>query len=199
MNPIRLAYGSLHHDGAGVLPSQTDGLDFLLLDGGPVLSSDRSATQALVEEAFERLGRSFYLDAELSVLASLAGRDPRLVAKGIAEQLAAAENRDLPLGVVRGCDVTDRLEEFLADGELAHQETGQPLLELRGPILQAVVSLGRDTLAEALDQHARVVLVGHAAGGRSCRRRGLRATSAPRPIASGLRSRPPDSGSCWHR
>lgn len=165
MQPVRFDYGSLHAGGAGVLPPQTEGVDFLLLDGGPVVAPDQEGPELILEEAFDRLGPRFFLDPGLNVLASLAGREPRSSARSIAQRLVKTSNFDLPISVVRGHNLLGGLEEFMREHPLAHAVTGERFADLLDPTVAAVACLGRKPTVAALSQDARVVLVGHESPG----------------------------------
>lgn len=163
MSSARIAHGSLCRYGADLLPADLEGIDFLLLDGGPLAAPSETGPESLLEEAIRRLAPQLYLNAELTVVATLAGRDPAAVAARLAAPLGEAGSPDLAVGVVQGSDIIDRLEEFLAAGEpLRHTATGQAFTELCDPTVAAAALLGPDALRAALGQSARVVLVGAA-------------------------------------
>ncbi|GIW95040.1 MAG: hypothetical protein KatS3mg110_3081 [Pirellulaceae bacterium] len=70
----------------------------------------------------------------------------------------------MAIGCVTGDDLTGKIGELLAAGEpLAHLETGQPLVELKRPIVAAHVYLGAEPIVRALEQGADVVITGRVA------------------------------------
>ena len=87
---------------------------------------------------------------------------------GCVEALLAAGRRAgvggrISVGLVRGDDLMDRLDELLDAGyELAHMETGRPLADVRSAVQSANVYLGAAPIVEALRRGAGVVLTGRA-------------------------------------
>lgn len=161
MTSVRLAYGSLHHAGAGLAPAGLEGVDYLLLDGGPVLSSGAEPAERLLQEAVRLLSPHLYLDRSISVLASVGGADTRQAAAGVARLLAESGNADLAVGVVRGHHVTGRLNDLLEQCEMPHAVTGQPLVELRQAIELAIVSFGAEPMLAGLAQDAHLLITSY--------------------------------------
>jgi hypothetical protein len=65
------------------------------------------------------------------------------------------------VGVVRGDDLMDRLDELLADGhELRHMETGEPLTSIRDRVESANAYIGATPIVKALEQGADVIVTG---------------------------------------
>lgn len=163
MSSPRIAHGSLHHHGADLLPDDLEGVDYLLLDGGPVVAPAEEGPEELLDEAIARLTPSLYLDPDLKVIASLAGRDPVAAARRVAKNLSETGNADLPMGVVHGSDVLDQLEEFFAAGvELRHNASGQTLHRSKSPPRAAALALDGDPVFATSQQNARLLLFAHA-------------------------------------
>jgi len=67
----------------------------------------------------------------------------------------------LKIGIVKGDDILDRLDELLNNGApLANMDTGLSLKEIRDSIVSANVYLGAAPIAEALSQGADIVITG---------------------------------------
>ncbi|MEM1303247.1 MAG: acyclic terpene utilization AtuA family protein [Planctomycetota bacterium] len=172
MSSIRIGRGSLHHHGVGLLPEDPEAAECVLLDGGPVNPPLADATDGLLDglsldglldEAIRRLAPTLYLNPELRVVATLAGGDPEAAATRAAAILAGSGNAELPIAVVNGCDVLDRLEEFLAAGQsLRNQQTGEAFTRARLAPRMAALALDAEPVAAAHQQGARLVVVGHA-------------------------------------
>lgn len=166
MSSLRLAYGSLHHAGAGLLPRDLEGVDYLLLDGGlpRVANPAEPPLLDLLRRSCKQLGPVIYLNPTLHVVVRLAGESPAAAARVIAEELVEAGSIDLPIGIAKGHDVLPRLEEFLACGiDLRHAETDQPFVELRDPTQAATVALGPEPMEEMFREGARFALLGDSA------------------------------------
>ncbi|HSA55135.1 MAG TPA: acyclic terpene utilization AtuA family protein [Gemmatimonadaceae bacterium] len=114
-----------------------------------------------------------FLDAMESVLPAVAERGVRIVANAggvnptacAAALLARLEQRGrrgaIPVGVVTGDDLLDRLDELLAAGHpLANMDTGEPLTTVRDRVLAANAYIGSAPIVEALGAGARVVITG---------------------------------------
>jgi hypothetical protein len=65
------------------------------------------------------------------------------------------------VGVVRGDDLMDRLDDLLAQGhELRHMETGEPLTSIRDRVESANAYIGATPIVKALEQGADVIVTG---------------------------------------
>jgi hypothetical protein len=65
------------------------------------------------------------------------------------------------IGVVKGDDILDRLDDFIANGiEIKNMETGQPLSEIRGKVSSANVYFGADGILDALNKGANIIVGG---------------------------------------
>ncbi|HEV3417015.1 MAG TPA: acyclic terpene utilization AtuA family protein, partial [Pirellulales bacterium] len=101
---------------------------------------------------------------KLRIVTNAGGMNPPACARAAARSLAEAGLTDLPIGVVEGDDLLDRLTEIQAAGcRLENLETGQPLAELESSVVSANVYLGAQPIAETLASRARVVITGRVA------------------------------------
>ena len=65
------------------------------------------------------------------------------------------------VGVVRGDDLMDRLDDLMAEGhELRHMETGEPLAKIRDRVESANAYIGATPIVKALEQGADVIVTG---------------------------------------
>jgi hypothetical protein len=95
------------------------------------------------------------------VIANAGGMNPRACARAVAELARKLGVSGLPIGVVSGDDLHDRLDSLLASGvTLENLDTGQPLAAVRESVLSANAYLGADPIAEALRAGARIVVTG---------------------------------------
>ncbi len=75
--------------------------------------------------------------------------------------LARELGLDVTVGVVRGDDIVDRLEELAAAGEpLANMETGEPLAPVRDRVAAANIYFGAAPVVKALAAGAQIVVTG---------------------------------------
>ncbi|MEM7415996.1 MAG: acyclic terpene utilization AtuA family protein [Gemmatimonadota bacterium] len=85
---------------------------------------------------------------------------------GCAEALVEAGRRagvagKARVGLVRGDDLMDRLDELLAGGhQLANMETGEPLLTIRDQVQSANAYIGSGPIVDALGKGANVIVTG---------------------------------------
>ena len=110
------------------------------------------------------LTSAIFLQPQLKIVTNAGGLNPQGCAVAAGNILTDNGSGQLPIGVVRGDDVLDRLEELMAGGvELDHLETAQPLHELESPIVSANVYLGAMPIVRALADGARLVVTGRVA------------------------------------
>jgi len=88
--------------------------------------------------------------------------NPDACVEAIADRLREVETaRPLRLAVVRGDDLTGRLDRLLEAGhELRNMETGQPMSEVRDRMQSVNAYLGARPIVEALEAGADVVVTG---------------------------------------
>jgi len=111
-----------------------------------------------------RLCPALTAQPRLRIVTNAGGMNPDGCARASADVLRAAGMENTTIGVVSGDDVLERLSEIQASGcRLENVDTGQPLCELREPIVSANVYLGAAPIAEALSAGARIVITGRVA------------------------------------
>lgn len=100
----------------------------------------------------------------LRLVTNAGGVHPLACAQAASEVLDAAGLGATAVGVVRGDDLLQRLSELQAAGcDLRNLETGQPLAELRWPVVSAHAYLGAQPIARAISDGARLVITGRVA------------------------------------
>ena len=111
-----------------------------------------------------RLLTTLSAHSQLKLVTNAGGMNPPSCAKAVAQILVSGGLGDLPVGVVTGDDISDRLDELQANGcALANLDTGEPLSELAEPIVSANAYLGAAGIVEALAGGARIVITGRVA------------------------------------
>lgn len=94
------------------------------------------------------------------IISNAGGINPSGCAEEVA-RIARDAGLDLPVAVVEGDDLMDRLDELVAAGHLmANMETGEPLSTIRSRIESANAYLGTAPVVEALRGGARIVITG---------------------------------------
>jgi hypothetical protein len=100
----------------------------------------------------------------LRIVTNAGGMNPRACARQAAQVLAAAGLGATRIGVVEGDDMLDRLAAVQATGcRLENLDTGQPLSELKSPVISANAYLGAQPIVQVLAAGARVVITGRVA------------------------------------
>jgi len=99
------------------------------------------------------------------VLANAGGVNPLGCAEAVVEAgQAAGVAGEARVGLVTGDDLTERLEELIANGHtLTHMETGRPLSDILDDVRSANVYLGAGPIVRALSLGADVVVTGRCA------------------------------------
>lgn len=102
-----------------------------------------------------RLARRL-VERDIKVIANAGGVNPLACARAVGQAAPG-----LKVAVVRGDDVLDRIDGWMAAGyEMRDLDSGLPLASIRDRILSANAYLGALPLAEALATGARVVIAG---------------------------------------
>lgn len=115
-------------------------------------------------ETLQSISPALYLQPQLSVVTNAGGVNAQACAARAGEILQKAGSPELPIGVVTGDDLLDRIEELtLAGCEFEHFDTGQPLAELKRPIVAANAYLGALPITAAMRDGARLVITGRVA------------------------------------
>ncbi|GIU82915.1 MAG: DUF1446 domain-containing protein [Acidobacteria bacterium] len=77
------------------------------------------------------------------------------------KKTAQEANLKTKIGVIKGDDILNRLDEFLNQGiEIVNMDTGEPLSAIRDKVQSANVYLGAKPIVEALEKGAQVVVGG---------------------------------------
>lgn len=134
--------------------------------GELAIARQRDATRGFVPQfltALEKVCPALFLQPQLRLLSTAGVVNPRACASEAAQVLAAHGCEELPLAVVFGDDLIDRLEELtLAGCSLDERDSGERFRELRSPPIFARAWLGAGGFVEALGDGARLVVAGSA-------------------------------------
>jgi hypothetical protein len=102
------------------------------------------------------------VEREITVVANAGGVNPTGCSQAVVEvarKLGLAGK--VKVGVVRGDDIMDRLDDYIARGvELRNMDTGELLSTVRGVVQSANVYFGAWPIVDALGRGARVVVTG---------------------------------------
>ncbi len=100
----------------------------------------------------------------LRIVTNAGGMNPQACAKAAAGVLERAGLGDTIIGVVEGDDLLGRLDEIQAAGcRLENLDPGQPLSDLKAPVVSANAYLGARPIADALAAGARIIITGRVA------------------------------------
>lgn len=96
------------------------------------------------------------------IIANAGGVNPAACAAAVLALLDQRGRRGtIPIGVVTGDDLLDRIDQLLAEGHaLANMDTGAPLSTVRDRVLAANAYIGSTPIVEALGLGARIVITG---------------------------------------
>ena len=115
-------------------------------------------------ELLERLAPLFKEQERLRVVTNAGGLNPPSCAARCGAILEAAGMPEIPLGMVSGDDVLERVPRWIAEGiDLSHLETGDPISSVSDRLVAANVYFGARGIVEALAGGARIVLTGRVA------------------------------------
>lgn len=99
-----------------------------------------------------------------TIVTNAGGLNPNACAARCGSILEKAGQGGVPLAVVGGDDVLDRIPQWIAEGlDLSHLETGAPIADVADRLVCANAYLGARPIAEALQGGARLVLTGRVA------------------------------------
>ena len=100
----------------------------------------------------------------IKIVANAGGVNPEACREATIEVVRSLGLHGLRIGIVRGDDLLDRLQGFIAAGEpFDNLETGEHLGAVLPRILSANAYIGARPIATALDQGADIVITGRAA------------------------------------
>jgi len=112
-------------------------------------------------EVLSRIGPLWREQPGLRIVTNAGGVNPRRCAQAAAEVMAKHGLAGRKIALVLGDDVMPHLDGWMADGyEFAHWETGEPLANNRERLVSANAYIGVDTIVEALERGADLVLAG---------------------------------------
>ncbi len=115
-------------------------------------------------ELLERLAPILKEQGGPAVVTNAGGLNPPACAAKCGAILAGSGLGELPIGVVGGDDVLDRIPGWIAEGlDLAHMETGEPIATVADRLVSANVYLGARPIAEAISGGASLVITGRVA------------------------------------
>lgn len=115
-------------------------------------------------DVLRSLTPALYLQPQLKIVTNAGGMNPRACAAAAGTLLVENGSGEFPLAVVTGDDLLGQLEELMANGCLLENlDTGQPLSELKHPVVSANAYLGAWPIAKALDSGAKLVITGRVA------------------------------------
>ncbi len=121
----------------------------------PSLGYARDFVPLITEILPEVLGKG------IRVVTNGGGVNPEGCARAIMEMASLRNGAGLKVGVVKGDDILERLDEFLDRGfPLAHMDTGEPLSSVRNRVMSANVYFGAGPIARALKEGAMIVVTG---------------------------------------
>jgi len=101
---------------------------------------------------------------QLTLITNGGGVNPLACTLAAAERCSNAGIGEIVIAAVDGDDLLARIDSLQQAGcDLAHMDTGQPLRELKRPVVAANAYLGAAAIVEALEQGARFVITGRVA------------------------------------
>jgi hypothetical protein len=112
----------------------------------------------------ERLVPVLHQDKSLRIVTNGGGLNPVACATRSAEIMTGAGLGEVPVGVVTGDDVLDRISRWNDDGiNLSHLETGAPLSTVISRVVAANVYFGARPIAGAMQAGSQIVVTGRVA------------------------------------
>lgn len=150
-----------------------NGADFLVHDALAeltlsILQKDRQADPNLgYARDIETLAKFLIPMAHrngIKIVTNSGGLNPYSAAQRVSEILKQQGISDFKIGIITGDDLLSRLPELQENGhELRHLDTGLPFSSNTYPVTHANVYIGAQSVAEALDLGANLVLAGRVA------------------------------------
>lgn len=101
------------------------------------------------------------VEKNITVIANAGGVNPLGCRKAVEEVIRKAGYKNLPVAVVHGDDILDRIGELTGTGEeLKNMETGESFSAVKDRLLAANVYFGAFPIVDALKAGARIVITG---------------------------------------
>ncbi|MCG8450085.1 MAG: acyclic terpene utilization AtuA family protein [Pirellulales bacterium] len=133
-------------------------LDLLQLDYDPPPVGTSTTTPF---DQLRALHKHFYLEPSLRMITNAGSGNVLAYVEAIGAYLREHDDAGMPITAVRGDNILPRLAELAAAGiSLADEATGQPLVEIKQPLLAAQVELGAGPLATAWEEESRMIVAG---------------------------------------
>jgi hypothetical protein len=156
---------------APVLQVRSGPVDYLMLDYLAEITmsimqkqKDRDPSAGYARDFVDLVGELApdLVEKGVRIVTNAGGVNPSACREAIVERLADVEtSRPLRIAIVRGDDLSGRLDELLEAGhELRNMETGEPLAKVRDRVQSANAYLGAGPIVEALEAGADVVVTG---------------------------------------
>lgn len=102
------------------------------------------------------------VERDIKVIANAGGVNPIGCSRAVVD-VARSKGLDgkVKVGIVRGDDIMDRLDEFIDRGiELRNMDNGDPLSTVRDRVQSANIYFGAEPIVEALKRGARIIVTG---------------------------------------
>lgn len=115
-------------------------------------------------EVLTSLGGALRQQSQLRIVTNGGGMNPTGCAEAVARLLSEAQLSETLVGVVTGDDILPQVSQWMQEGcEFTNLDTGQPLADLKQPMVSANAYLGARPIADALGGGARLVITGRVA------------------------------------
>ncbi len=119
------------------------------------------AYSAAFFEQLRTLHKQFFLEPSLRLITNAGGGKVVACVERLGSYLREHGDAAMSITAVRGDNLLPRLSELTAAGiDLTDESTGQPLVDIKQPLLSAHVELGAGPLAAAWDEGSRMVIAG---------------------------------------
>jgi hypothetical protein len=150
---------ALHRSGSKLAALASAGaLDLLQLD---YPEPEARAYSAAFFEQLRTLHKQFFLEPSLRLVTNAGGGAVIACVERLGSYLREHGDAAMPITAVRGDNLLPRLSELTAAGiELTDESTGQPLVEIKQPLLSAQIELGAGPLAAAWNEGSRMAIAG---------------------------------------
>jgi len=113
-------------------------------------------------DVIDRIVPTLQNQESLKIVTNAGGLNPHSCAAALGKLLASRGLETVPIGVVTGDNLLDKIEN-LSDSQLLHFDTGAPLGKRVAKAVSANAYLGAQPICEALQQGSRIVMTGRVA------------------------------------